>query len=109
MIAALPAVDVLWNCVAPEEAPLALTTLLVMVALAAVEALRWLFTMPTPAKEKEFPFVWVVKALAPELNVMESMVTVPERVRKVTVEVLNVAVSPALTGGIAGVQLPPVF
>ncbi len=68
-----------------------------------------LFTMPTPTKEKELPSVLIVKALAPRLNVMESMVTSPERDSEVIVEVLNVAVSPAMTGGIAGVQLPPVF
>src|SRR5947199_5880155 len=118
VIVALPAVEVSEKTVKPPP-------LLVIAALPAVELFKklvpppksliivcvWaeLFTMPTPTKEKEFPFVSIVKASAPELNVMESMVTSPERNSEVTLEELNVAVSPGLTGAIAGVQLPPVF
>ena len=65
--------------------------------------------MPTPTKEKEFPFVLIEKASAPELNVMELMVTAPERDNEVIVEVLNVAVSPAFTGALPPTQLPPLF
>jgi hypothetical protein len=106
---------------APPLPELALT----IVALPAVELFKklvtppslfpiicvWfeLFTMPTPTKEKEFPNVPIEKALAPELNVIESMVTVFERDSEVIVEVLNVAVSPALTGTVGGFQLPFVF
>ncbi len=55
------------------------------------------------------PPTLIVNALAPELNVMESMVTSAERDRKRILEVLNVAVSPAMTGGIPVFQFPPLF
>ena len=100
LIATLAALELFWKLVVPPK----FTIVCVLIEL---------FTMPTPTKEKiwvfEVEFVVIVKGLAPGLNVMESMVTSPERNSEVIVEVLNVAVSPALTGGIAGVQLPPVF
>ena len=52
---------------------------------------------------------WIENGFAPELKVMESMVTLAERVGEVCVEVPKVAVSPALTGAIPPDQLAPVF
>ena len=68
--------------------------------------------MPAPTKEKENGpslSVIIVKASAPGLNVMESMVTSPLRNSTVIVEVLNVALSPAMTGGIPVFQFTPSF
>src|SRR5262249_54144016 len=120
VMVALPAVEVLLKLVTPglpRKPALPRKLLLMIVALPALELFKklvlppklftivcvWveLFTMPAPTKEKEngpLLSVIIVKASAPELNVMESMVTSSERNSVVIVEVLNVAVSPALTG-----------
>ena len=69
--------------------------------------------MPTPwSVSPRNAGTWIENGLAPELKVMESMVTLAERVGEVCVEVPKVAVSPALTGANPGGtlnQLPPVF
>jgi hypothetical protein len=94
---ALAAVELLKKLVAPP------TSFIIVCVLPE------LLTMPAPTKEKEFPDVFIEKALEPGLNVMESMVTSLERDSEVVVERLNVAVSPAWTGAIGGVQLSPSF
>ena len=95
VIVALPAVELFKKLVTP---PLSLLIL----ALPAVELFEkltmpkpfsincvWveLFTMPVPTNEKEFPFVSIVKAFAPELNVMVLIVTAPERDSEVIMEI----------------------
>src|SRR5207237_570015 len=54
--------------------------------------------------------VLIVKALAPDWKVIDSTVAFDDSVSEVCVEVLNVAVSPGLTGALGDVdQLVPVF
>ena len=69
-----------------------------------------MFASSWPLTEEFYTFAtapWT--ASAPELNVMESMVTSSERNSVVIVEVLKVAVSPALTGAIPPTQFLPSF
>ena len=69
-----------------------------------------LFTSPAPSRASTFPFVLIVKALAPSWKLMDSTVTSAERVSDVCVEALKVAVSPGLTGAAGAVdQLVPAF
>src|SRR5262245_43542619 len=69
-----------------------------------------LFTIPAPWTVSALPCVSIVKALAPGLKVIDSTVAFLKTVREVVVEVLNVAVSPGLTGAIGDVdQLAPAF
>ena len=117
---ALPAVDLSLKFVVPEN-------LLMIVALPAVDAsvkfvpsrkpelmivcvVPDLFTIPAPSTVSVDPPVSIVKALAPGLKVIDSTVAFPVRNSEVTVEVLNVAVSPGLTGALGDVdQLVPKF
>src|SRR5271157_1299166 len=126
-IVALPAVDVLKNSVVPPPASVLVPALLMIVALPAVDAsvkfvpsskpelmivcvVPDLFTIPAPSTVSVDPPVSIVKALAPGLKVIDSTVAFPVRNSEVTVEVLNVAVSPGLTGALGDVdQLVPKF
>jgi hypothetical protein len=97
VIVALPAVEVLKNPVAPP-----------LLVIACV--LPDVFAIPGPLILSVFPFVLMVKALAPGLKVIDSTVALSESDSKVRAEVLNVAVSPGLTGALGDVdQLVPVF
>src|SRR6516164_7974892 len=69
-----------------------------------------LFTMPAPSIVRNvFASVPIVNALAPGLKVIDSTVAISESVSEVVIEVLNVAVSPGLTGALGGDQFVPVF
>jgi hypothetical protein len=101
VIAVLPAVDVPKKAVTPN-APR--TSLLVIDCV-----FPELFTIPAPSRVSPFPLVLIVKALAPGPKVIDSMVMLLESISEVCVEVLNVAVSPGLTGALGGAQLVPMF
>src|SRR5262245_50339638 len=67
-----------------------------------------LFTIPAPCIVSRCPCVLIVTAAGSALKVIESTVALAESVSEVCLEVLNVAVSPGLTGAL-GDQLVAVF
>jgi hypothetical protein len=114
VIAALPAVDMSTNIVSPRvpggTTPIPTPGVALTPPLVIVCVFPELFTIPAPSRVSTFPFVLIVKAFARGLKVIDSTVALPERISEVTAEVLNVAVSPRLTGAIGDVdQLVPAF